>query len=674
MCTHCSATVIFVALGLAIPPLARAQEPLTYSDLIQRLIDLRQPAVLPLLGETCRQWSSWDRSSCYDPSTGKYVNWAANKDGPNFIRTEGDRVVMAEMEGPGCVWRIWSAQALEGHVRVYLDGEATPSVDLPFRDYFSGDKAPFKYPSLSYDLREHGSSGLNLYFPIPYQRSCKIVAGKGWGRYYQIGYTTFPRGTKIPTFTSKLVAEHASALAKCDAHLQQRMDTEHCVSPENGARETRTVMVPAGETIEVDRLTGTGAITEIAAKMNFADRDDEMAALREVCLQISFDDQSQPAVWCPLGDYFGTAPGRNVYTSLPTRISVDGFSASWYMPFQHEAVIELVNDGKTDREIMITLNHESLDRPFAGLGHFHCKWHRDTTPLPDDRWPDWTLLKTQGRGRYVGSTLHVWNPHGAWWGEGDEKFFVDGEKMPSTFGTGTEDYFGYAWGHPGKFQRPFHCQTLTMNNRGHQSLLRWHIADNIPFQTSFEGCIEKYFGNADRGTLYATTVCWYLEPGGMDPYESVPVQQRHDYYSKPPLLAAGQRVLGTPPGHIYCQSTAPFPGSWKDDDHLLWAHAKPGDQLKIAIPVKKDGTYAVSVILTKCSDYGIFQLSIDGKKAGAPIDLYDPKIQATDAILLGTYALSGGEHTLGVEIVGTNPAAKANYIFGLDQIIVEPVR
>ena len=156
------------------------------------------------------------------------------------------------------------------------------------------------------------------------------------------------------------------------------------------------------------------------------------------------------------------------------------------MPFQGKAVVELVNDGSTDREIAIEVRHVALDRPFKGLGYFHCKCHRDTTQLPD-----WMLLETQGRGRYMGAMIHVWNPHGAWWGEGDEKFFVDGEKIPSTFGTGTEDYFGYAWGNPGKFQRPFHCQTMTMNNRGHQSLLRWHIADNVPFQTSFEGCIEK---------------------------------------------------------------------------------------------------------------------------------------------------------------------------------------
>ena len=67
------------------------------------------------------------------------------------------------------------------------------------------------------------------------------------------------------------------------------------------------------------------------------------------------------------------------------------------------------------------------------------------------------MLQTEGRGRFCGVMLHVWNPRGGWWGEGDEKFFVDGEKFPSTFGTGSEDYFGYAWCDPHLFQRAYHA-------------------------------------------------------------------------------------------------------------------------------------------------------------------------------------------------------------------------
>ena len=80
------------------------------------------------------------------------------------------------------------------------------------------------------------------------------------------------------------------------------------------------------------------------ARLDFDDREDEMAALRKLALKITWDGQAQPAVWCPLGDFFGTAPGVNHYKSLPTGMTDDGFYAYWYMPFAKSAVVELVND------------------------------------------------------------------------------------------------------------------------------------------------------------------------------------------------------------------------------------------------------------------------------------------------------------------------------------------
>ena len=101
------------------------------------------------------------------------------------------------------------------------------------------------------------------------------------------------------------------------------------------------------------------------------------------------------------------------------------------------------------RTLELEIAHAPLPQPFEQLGHFHAKWHRDAfLPRGPERELDWTMLKTEGRGRFCGVMLHVWNPRGGWWGEGDEKFFVDGEKFPSTIGTGSEDYFGYAWCDP----------------------------------------------------------------------------------------------------------------------------------------------------------------------------------------------------------------------------------
>ncbi len=648
-------------------------ETLTYADLVKRMIDLEYLAALPQPGETCQQWSSYDRASRYDEATGKYVNWDANNDGPMFIRQEGNRSVMAEMKGPGCIWRIWSALTDKGHVKIYLDGKEDPAVDLPFNDYFTGKAAPFAYPTLSYALEDQGCRGKNLYFPIPYRKSCKIVAEKGWGRYYHFTYTTFPKGTKVPTFTSEPSPEDAAALKKLDQFFRDRLGTDPA-GPRSGEETVSdTVLVSPGSSQSLE-LLGPRAITAIKGRVAFRDREDEMASLRKLVLNITFDGQKEPAVSCPLGDFFGTAPGINHYKSLPTGMTKEGFYSYWYMPFGKSAVLELVNDDGIDREVQYEIVHAPLSRPFADMGHFHCKWHRDIFPLSKDRWPDWTMLRTQGRGRFCGVMLHVWNPRGGWWGEGDEKFFVDGEKFPSTIGTGSEDYFGYAWGNPHLFQTPYHCQTMTENNKGHQSLLRWHIADNVPFQKSFEACIEKYFRNEDRGTLYACVACWYLSPDGADPIAVPPVDQRHGYCVSPPSQGGGYRVLGRHSGNVETQRMNYQGHKWHNDDQLWWTGAKPGDQLQIAMPVKSAGKYKVSAMLTKAADYGIVQLSINGKKAGEPIDLYNDGVILTGPFSLGIHELEKGDQKVTVEIIGANENAIKGYMFGLDRFILEEVK
>jgi hypothetical protein len=655
----------------------RAEETLSYDQLIHRLTDLSRLAVLPQAGEQGAQWSSYDRASKYDEKTGKYIAWDANGDGQGIIRKEGEQSVMAEMKGPGCIWRIWSAAPDKGHVKIYLDDQEKPVVDLPFAQYFDGKHAPFNFPVLSYNLGEVHSSGQNLYLPIPYQKSCKIVADKDWGNYFHFGYKTYPAGTVLPTFSAELVAEHADQLKAVNCFLAKKLGSDPAGKRAGQKTLTKCVEVAAGETACVARLDGPRAITALLAKIKFANREDEMAGLRKLALRITWDGstelagagQSKPAVWCPLGDFFGTAPGVNLYKTLLTGMTKQGFYSYWYMPFGKSAVVELVNEDKQPRKIEFEITHAPLDRLFEGLGHFHCKWHRDTIELPKDRWPDWIMVRAQGRGRFCGVTLHVWNPRGGWWGEGDEKFFVDGEKFPSTIGTGSEDYFGYAWGCPSLFQMPYHAQTMTENNQGHQSLLRWHMVDDVPFHTSFEGCIEKYFNN-ERGTLYACTARWYLDPDGVDPYEPVPVDERDGYYKKPDLSVSGLKVLNEPHGNVDLQQLDE--ARWKNGQQLWWTSANPKDLLVLAVPVAKSGRYEVSVGLTKANDYGIVQLSLDGKKVGEPLDLYNPTVIHSGPITLGVHELTAGQHKLLVEILGANPQAKKSYMFGIDRIDLKP--
>jgi hypothetical protein len=660
-----AATLVLCALAAG-----RAEETLSYGELVHRLTDLSRLAVLPAPGEQGAQWSSYDRASKYDEKTGKYVQWDANGDGQGIIRKEGDQSVMAEMKGPGCIWRIWSAAPGKGHVKIFLDDRQKPVVDLPFAEYFDGKHAPFNYPALSYNLADVHCSGQNLYLPIPYQKSCKIVADKDWGNYFHFGYKTYTEGTVLPTFSAELAAQHADELKAVDQLLAKKLGTDPAGKRAGQQTVCRAVCVAPGETACVAQFDGPQAITALWVKTQFANRDDEMAGLRKLALRITWDGQSKPAVWCPLGDFFGTAPGVNLYKTLLTGMTKQGFYSYWYMPFGKSAVVKLINEDKQPRKVEFQITHAPLGRPFEGLGLFHAKWHRDTVELPKDRWPDWIMLQTQGRGRFCGVTLHVWDPRGGWWGEGDEKFFVDGEKFPSTIGTGSEDYFGYAWGNPHLFEKPYHAQTMTQNNKGHQSLLRWHMADDVPFHKSFEGCIEKYYKN-ERGTLYACTVRWYLDPDGTDPYDTVPVEQRDGYYKVPDLAVAGFKLLNTPNGNVELQPLDA--AKWKNGEQLWWTGAHPKDKLVLAVPVAKNGKYEVSVGLTKANDYGIVQLSLDGKKVGQPLDLYNPTVVPSGPIALGAHDLTAGQHKLTVEILGANPKAKKAYMFGIDRVDLKPV-
>jgi len=672
-----------VCLGILASSAARAGETWTYLDLAKRLTDLERLAVLPAPGETCQQWSSYDRATRLDEKTGTILNPFANGDGGGIIRREGDFSVFAEMEGPGVIWRIWSARADKGHVKIFLDGAAEPAVDLPFHSYFDGKTPPFQGKALCHLL----AGGWNSYVPIPFQKSCKILAEKGWGQYYHFTYTLYPKDTAVPAFKLPLAAEETAALAAANEFLDTKCGTDPAGPRPGEATEEKTVEVEAGKTVRVAELAGPRAITALRAKLELPQPPEDIAALRELCLRITWDGEAEPAVWSPLGDFFGSAPGFKKYSSLPLGVTDDGFYALWYMPFAKSAVVELANDGKEKRAVKFQITHAPLARPIETLGRFHAKWHRDAfLPTEPERnskeCVDWTMLRTAGRGRFLGVMLHVWNPRGGWWGEGDEKFFIDGEKFPSTIGTGSEDYFGYAWSSDQRFVNAYHNQPHNdgHGSRGHVCVNRWHITDNVPFLASFDGSIEKYYPNS-RPTLYASTVYWYLAPGGLDDYKPLSVGERTGYY--PPLpetrikgVLEGEelKVLECTGGGAAPQGMTGFGQGWSDDRHLWWTQGQPGSRLTLAMPVKEDGRYKLVVAMTKARDYGIVQLSLDGQKLGGPIDLYNPEVVPTGPLDLGTHELPKGEHKLTLEIVGANEKAVKDYMAGLDYIKLEPAR
>ncbi|MFC1736440.1 glycoside hydrolase family 172 protein [Candidatus Hydrogenedentota bacterium] len=662
---------IAVLMLLALTGFEAAAERLSYVDLIWELTDLDALAELPPEGEKCSQWSSYNRTSKYDETTGKYIEWDFNADGGGFIRKEGPARVLAEMEGPGCIRRIWSARPEAGHIKIYLDGAAEPAIDMPFKGMFDGVTAPFNYPSLAYD----SGKGKNCFVPIPYQKSCKIVVDEGWGKYYHFTYTTFPAGADVPTFSTDLTDEEKDALKQVDEFLAQRLGKNPTIWP---GKETMTKVVElrAEEKVEVAQIAGPRAVTALKIKMDASlPWLDSVSLMRELVLQITWDNDSKPAVWSPLGDFFGTAPGMNMYKSLPVGMTEDGLYSYWYMPFEKNAIIELINEGETDCSMEVVIEHAALEHPISNLGRFHAKWHRDVLmPEEPERAIDWTMIKTEGRGRYCGVMLHVWNPEGGWWGEGDEKFFVDGEKFPSTFGTGSEDYFGYAWCNPELFHRPFNNQTFNwLKNYGHVSVNRWQIADNIPFQTAFEGAIEKYYKN-DRPTLYAATAYWYLEPGGKDWYEPVELSERVDYYdSVVPSVTrytatftadtintknwTGGRAFKTSPRHL---------ARGKGWTYVLWKDAKAGDTLDLELlPLEDAGSYQIEMQFTKGPGFGKVEVYLNGEKIGDVVNLKAEELEQSDVINFGRRDLSKGIHRLTFKMTDDSEGERA---FGLSNV------
>lgn len=509
---------------------------MNYPEVIARLYDLRQLAEPPAPGERSGNCSSYDRASKYDADTDQYIDWGANADGSGLIRMEGENAVVAELEGPGVIWRIWSAMPKQGHLQFYIDGSETPTLDIPFADYFNNRSGMFAYPELVREL----SRGQNSYIPISFQRSCKVVLCEGWGMFYQITHTTFAPGTEVPSFTGAFDAETRAALSKANTNLAHRA----ILAEPAGETLDETFTIPAGESVEVCNLPGAGAITSLWAQVHL-NGGDPTKVLRELEISIYWDGETQPGVWAPLGDFFGSGPGLNRYQGLPLGITQDGCYCKWYMPFGHGARIVIDNQGEHDRDMDLRLQVEPLTKDPAQLLRFHAKWHGDAFPgveanryLKGDRFPDWPMLITTGAGRFCGVNLQVWNPNPFgdapegestkygeylsrwWWGEGDEKFFVDGETFPSTFGTGSEDYFGYAWAanYPQPFSSAFQNLPLCRDNcMGHVSQNRFQIADNVPFQESFEACIEKYHSN-NWPLRYHCIPFWYQKADQADPY------------------------------------------------------------------------------------------------------------------------------------------------------------
>jgi hypothetical protein len=353
------------------------------------------------------------------------------------------------------------------------------------------------------------------------------------------------------------------------------------------------------------------------------------------------------------------------------------------MPFEKSALLQVRNLGK--RTVKIAL--KVLEEPRAWTDrsmHFHAKWRTETLKTRPFR--DWTYCDIKGKGVFVGDMLSLVNPVRAWWGEGDEKIYVDGETFPSWFGTGTEDYYGYAWSDPKPFSHAYHNQTRCdgPGNRGRTSVNRFHILDNIPFEKSFRFDMEFWHWTPKIDVPYAATSYWYARPGGTDDFHEPDASVLQKLPSEPPSAQA-YRIKGALEGEnlkitkkssdfdVGPQDMTAFDGNWSGASHLWGRPSKAGECLDLELPVATEGRYHLIVHLTKARDYGVVQFHLNGKPLGNTIDCFHPdSVVATGPIDLGVVTLKPGTATLCVEAAGTNPKSDGlRYMWGLDCVVLK---
>ncbi len=665
-------TLVGLTVAVAINALsglwAVAAPAINTETLLNDLVDLQRLSRLPEPAYTTKQFSSWDRAS-KSPSEG----WFANGDAGQYLRVEEKdgrkEHVMMDIDGPGVIVRIWSANP-KGTLRFYIDDNATPAITSPMDELLGGRVVGLPVP-----LAGERSRGWNLYFPIAYAKHCKVTSDEG-GFYYHVNYRTYAAGTAVTSFAPGDLVQLRHRIYDIAAKL---MSTREDVPPpaDRVRKPYSTTLHPGDEETIFNETAGNKAIVGFLAHLSAKEIE---AAARGVVVYMTFDGEK--TVECPLGDFFGTAPGLTPYASLPlgiTEASTPDLWCHWWMPFAKSAQIRVKNLGAQDVQLNGAV--AAVDCPWDERSlHFHAGWHQEKK-VPSRPFTDWAHLECTGTGRFVGGALHIQNPVRGWWGEGDEKIYVDGETFPSHFGTGTEDYYGYAWCWPGRFVHAYHNQPRCdgPNNYGNTSVNRFHIIDDIPFGKSFKFDIENWHSTEATYTNRAAVNYWYARPGGKDFFK--PITQADVVLEAIPTFKLfkvkgaeeGERlkVLDRTGGKLERQDLSGYEREFSDARHLWWTGTKPKDRLTLGFDVAEAGSKHVIARLTKASDYGIVQLYINDQKAGEPIDLYAADVLPTGAIDLGTFELVKGQNKLVIEIVGANDKAAKSYMAGLDCIEIK---
>ncbi len=689
----------FGGIGLLVLASQVSAQTVDFASLLDEMIDRDNLARFPAPAYTCRQASSYDRATVAPDMPG----WFANMDRSHFVRVDErdghKEYVLMDEEGPGAIVRFWATwhgpgggPFSNGTLRFYLDNQPTPVIEGPIESIIDGGALCTGPLSEGVSPQtEPAHRGHNLYLPIPYARHCKVTyqtdvlvdagAYQGEALYYQINYRTYAPGTPATSFTMEQLERHRDRLAA----VQERLLTSGLDAPAGGGALNLAGPLAAGQgrALVIDR---PGAIRQLTVKLAAGNLPQ---AMRSTILAIEFD--GRPAVWCPVEAFFGCGYQSHPYRTWYTDVTDDGrLRCYWVMPFEKECRIKLLNVSNQPVDVVeaeATVGPWEWDERSM---HFHSTWHqltkvrtfREGAHAPGAGAYDVNYVEIQGRGVYVGDTLTIFNGADAWWGEGDEKVFVDGETFPSHVGTGTEDYYGYAWCRPEFFTSPFHAQPTGAGNlkAGYSVNSRYRALDAIPFTSSLKFDMELWHW-ADTIVNFAPATFWYARPGAVgnvqpDPKTAaLPVAMKRTdiveiYQVKGALEGEDLKQIEVTGGTLERQSGSQY--RWSNEAQLWWRDGKAGDRLVLEFPVEKAGRYEVAANLTKAIDYAIVKLTVNDEPP-CEFDRFHDGV-ATDKLWLGELTLPAGANRLTVEIVGMNPSERAvkRFMFGLDYLQLVP--
>ncbi|MBN1185393.1 MAG: DUF2961 domain-containing protein [Bacteroidales bacterium] len=502
--------IVLLLLGCA------CNSSVTMESLLQEMSDREHLSYFPDKQYKLKQFSSYDRETVAIGDKG----WYANDDKSYFVRVENTNnrreFVLLDQEGPGAIVRWWMTfwKAENGTLRIYLDNDSIPEIEGHPFDIISGQMlAETPFSQSVPDEAPLNERGHNLYVPIPFAKHCKITYecdslrlkdNHYWPDvYYNICYREYKEGTRVKTFSTKVLQKSKQAFDQTKEILLAD------ISPERTIITFDQEILP-GDSLDILLNEKDAAVSYLNVAVKSQNLEQ---ALRSTVLSASFDGTQ--TVWAPVGDFFGTGYKMFPHKTWINATTKEGqMQSSWEMPFREICRIAYINYGKDTIRLQgeIGLSDYAWEPNSMYFGAYWHEYHHLKTRNKKDWFFDINYIDIKGKGLYVGDQVTLFNMSNGWWGEGDEKIFVDGERFPSSIGTGSEDYYGYAWCHPEPFSHPFISQPtgagnfmpeMTVNMR-HRSL------DAIPFNTSISSNIEMWHWDSTC-INYALTSYYYIQ-------------------------------------------------------------------------------------------------------------------------------------------------------------------